>query len=469
MAFKLKKKNGEVITRDGKEVLGADFSGVVKGVNLEQRTLKIIATDETKDRDGDIITMKGWRLENYIKNPVFLWAHDYSSVPIGAAIKIQKQRNPSRLTLTHKFPTVGVHPFADMILSLYHEKVINAGSVGFLPFEWEDIDEKDEDKSKVDQVKFSKEDKFFFCGPRKFIDQELLEHSGCGVPSNPNALQDSVGAAMKSLDLKYDDKTKLYKVVTGEDYLQLDDATKENVTNEIGAILEKGAVFEEETDVKVHQVSGDINRTPSEEDLLALIKEMPGVDEALICSALLPDGCMVIYPSGVIAEVQDKELWRHNLKDGDTDAFKGLKNLFEEIFTELVAGSLVDEVDIYRRRADMLLKIGAVLNQKNKSLLKKASENILEVLENAGANDSQDADDGTVNQESTIDSNDPDKVNRFDAMLAEDEANQAEVLVVKAGDKKKTPEDKINKQLRDQKVAGLKKKVAHLVSEIDKI
>ena len=37
MAFKLKKKNGEVITRDGKEVLGADFSGVVKAVNLEKK------------------------------------------------------------------------------------------------------------------------------------------------------------------------------------------------------------------------------------------------------------------------------------------------------------------------------------------------------------------------------------------------------------------------------------------------
>lgn len=448
MAYKLKKKDGEVVTRDGKEIFGADFSGVVKGVNLEKRTLRIVATDESVDRDGDIITMKGWRLDNYIKNPVMLWAHDHSSVPIAAAVKIEKQRNPKRLTLTHKFPTPGVHPFADMILSLYHEKVINAGSVGFLPFDWEEIDENDKGKTQKSQ----KDEKFFFFGPRKFIDQELLEHSGCGVPANPNALQDSVSRAMKSLDLKYDDKTKLYRVVTGEDYLQLDDAVKENATNEIEAILEKGAVFEEETKVAV-QVPDDID-TPSTE----------------ICSALLPDGCVVVYPSGIIAEVQDKQLFKHTLKEEETDAFKGLKNLFEEIFKDLVAGSLGDEVDIYRRRADMLLKIGAVLNQKNKSLLRKASENILEVLENAGAADSQDADANAAGQGLTTDPNDTGKANRFDVILAEDEkANRAKVTVAKVGEKKKTPKEKINIQLRNQKVGDIKKKMSHLVAEIDKL
>ena len=52
---------------NGKQVYGSNFSGAVKGVNPSARTITLIASDESVDRDGDIISVKGWQLENYLK------------------------------------------------------------------------------------------------------------------------------------------------------------------------------------------------------------------------------------------------------------------------------------------------------------------------------------------------------------------------------------------------------------------
>ena len=57
----------EIFKHDGKQVYGSDFGSVVKGVDSSNRTLTMIASDESVDRDGDIISVKGWQLENYQK------------------------------------------------------------------------------------------------------------------------------------------------------------------------------------------------------------------------------------------------------------------------------------------------------------------------------------------------------------------------------------------------------------------
>lgn len=422
MAYNVLDEKGELVKRDGKELFGSDFLGVVKGVNLEDRTLRILATDETRDRDGDIIMMKGWRLENYIKNPVFLWAHDYKSVPIGAAIKIEKKKTPTRLILTHKFPTPGVHPFADMILQLYFERVINAGSVGFLPYDWEEIkDDEDEDK-------FTAGERKFFFGPRKFVDQELLEHSGCAVPANPNALQDSVSRAMKSLDIKYDDKVKLYKVVTGEDILKLDEKQQEQVSAEVKGLLEKGAEYEEETATQV--------QVPEKVEIKKeYLYEKGGKDIPI------KQGDVVIHENG--NAVEWKNFTWEDFEVGDP--FIGLKNLIEEIMENHMAKSLEGEKEVYRKRAEVLLKIGAVLNKKNKQLLKQASENISEVLKNAEPEES--AEEEAASQAvSKGRANDKSEANHFDAILDGERQKQPSAARAKVV-KPKTPE-KVRKNTR---------------------
>lgn len=174
MAKKLLDKAGQPVVKDGKELFSADYGGVVKGINEDNRTLVIVGSDETKDRDGDVISVKGWVLDNFLKNPVFLYGHDYHSVPIGAASKVVRRKNPDRLEFHEKFPSRGIYPFADMIFELFREKILNASSVGFIPIEWEPLD-KDTDPNGWNG--------------RKFLKQELLELSAVPVPSNPSAIQ----------------------------------------------------------------------------------------------------------------------------------------------------------------------------------------------------------------------------------------------------------------------------------------
>jgi len=183
MAYRLKDTEGNPVKYQDKEVFAYDKTGSVKAISRETRTLTIIGTDETKDRDGDIISIKGWQMDNFLKNPVFLYAHNYSSVPIGSATKIIKRKNPGRLEFVEKFPTEGLYPFADMIFELFNEKILNASSVGFIPTEWEPVETADAGKNSDDMMGSR---------GRRYLKQELLELSACPVPSNPNALQNSI-------------------------------------------------------------------------------------------------------------------------------------------------------------------------------------------------------------------------------------------------------------------------------------
>ncbi len=186
MAQLLKLIDGTIMMAKGKQVYESILSGVIKQVDVNARKMTMIGTDETRDRDGDIIELNGWRLEDYRKNPVFLWAHNYSSVPLARTVKLTKKREPKAMEFQMQYPTKGLHPFADMILELYGEQMINASSVGFIPWEWEDIQDEN------GEAKDTQKGKRRFWNARRYKDHELLELSGCAVPSNPNALQNAL-------------------------------------------------------------------------------------------------------------------------------------------------------------------------------------------------------------------------------------------------------------------------------------
>jgi len=245
MSYIIKGADDKPILHQGKEIHAVDLIGVVKGVDLEKRLLKITGTDETRDRDGDVVKVTGWMLENYQKNPVFLWAHDYRSVPLAAAQKVVRKRNPASLEFHLRFPTEGLYPFADMILNLYHESIINASSVGFIPFKWEDLtDEEKDGMSPMAEV----------FGGRKFVKQELLELSGCAVPSNPNALQNALKSFGKQHNLQVDESKVMDYLLKGmpQDVMEVkEDDVLEDL--KIGK-----CDIEDESEPKVHQVPEEL-------------------------------------------------------------------------------------------------------------------------------------------------------------------------------------------------------------------
>ena len=242
MATQLKGQDGVPVKYQGKEIFSSDYSGVVKSVDMTKRTLSMKGTDETKDRDGDIIRLSGWDLDNYKKNPVFLWAHNYGSVPLARALRVTRKKDPACMEFLLQFPTKGLYPFADMILDLYNEKIINASSVGFIPMKWNPIEDDNKDGNNRNPY------------GREYVRHELLELSGCAVPSNPSAVQNALKG--KNFGFKDDD---LLKYMTGATLIPRPD--KED--DVVGELDKSETEIVDETVIQV-QVSVELDSKESE-------------------------------------------------------------------------------------------------------------------------------------------------------------------------------------------------------------
>jgi phage head maturation protease len=142
----------------------------------EDRTLRFIGSTEAVDRDNDILEVAGWKLDNYQKNPVFLWAHDYRQPPIGKAVNVVADPTAKQLIFDIQFASADEYPFADTIYKLYLGGYMRATSVGFMPLKYKRRD----DDAVLDKPEWQR-------GTR-FVEQELLELSAVPVPSNPQAL-----------------------------------------------------------------------------------------------------------------------------------------------------------------------------------------------------------------------------------------------------------------------------------------
>lgn len=145
---------------------------------ISPRVLEFVGSTEAKDREGDIIMADGWKLANYKKNPVFMWAHNYTDPPVGKAVKVWAKDGQLRFHV--QFAEQHEYDFADTVYKLYKGGYIRASSVGFIPIKSEPMETKEDD-----------EDIIFGHRPTRFLQQELLELSGCPVPANPEALAEA--------------------------------------------------------------------------------------------------------------------------------------------------------------------------------------------------------------------------------------------------------------------------------------
>jgi hypothetical protein len=178
------KKDGDTV-----EMVKKIINFEIKQVGEEKdRVLRFIGSDETPDRDDDIIEVAGWKTEEYMSNPVFLWAHRYDMPPVGKCIKVEKDLASKKLIFDIKFPTIAElssdieNPaehakFIDMIYNMYKGKYLNATSVGFRGVKFKT---RDDDKV-LEKPEWMR--------GRRYMEQNLLELSAVPVPSNPSALQ----------------------------------------------------------------------------------------------------------------------------------------------------------------------------------------------------------------------------------------------------------------------------------------
>ena len=173
----------------------------VLGGDQAARTRRFIASDETRDRMGDIIRVAGWRFDEFAKNPVALWGHDSDGFPIGKVHDWQAEMHDGRPVLRESISyfSADANPASEAILRMIDEGGLRAVSVGFAPL-------------KVTTPKSEEQRKELGLGPYGVLyeAQMQLELSNCTIPANPNAILsksnspvlDSLDALVRSGNLK---------------------------------------------------------------------------------------------------------------------------------------------------------------------------------------------------------------------------------------------------------------------------
>ena len=141
--------------------------GYLKADGLTGAPMVFVATEESADRMGDVISIAGWNLDEFKKNPVYLWAHNHLAPPIGRVVKVWAEGKQ----LLNMVEFDQGDDFAKFIEGKYQRKVLRAQSVGFRALEFE---ERKDDKKGIN-----------------FTKTELLEISAVSVPAHPNALAKS--------------------------------------------------------------------------------------------------------------------------------------------------------------------------------------------------------------------------------------------------------------------------------------
>lgn len=117
-----------------------------------------VISDESTDRQGEVIKQDGWDFKNYLANPVVLFGHDSYDLPIGKTVNIEVADGQTLATI--EFATA-IYEKAAIVFNMVKAGILNTVSVGFINRENEgDVLTKN----------------------------ELLEISVVPVPANPNAI-----------------------------------------------------------------------------------------------------------------------------------------------------------------------------------------------------------------------------------------------------------------------------------------
>ena len=150
--------------------------------------------------DGLSIDQDRWDLGNYSRNPVFLWAHDYGSLPLGAA-EAWVEDGVLRAKVTRWAQT----SIAGDVRQAYDDGILNAVSVG-----WEDVDE---DGAPIKRGQTA----------AKHV---LLDISAVPVPGDPDALVERQKRAWSALGQEL---IRMATTDTAEDVVVEGDGTGETL------------------------------------------------------------------------------------------------------------------------------------------------------------------------------------------------------------------------------------------------
>lgn len=132
-----------------------------------EKWLKVATGDV--DRAGDIMIITGVQLDNFYRNPQFLWQHGMTGLPLHTLGRIKDHRIiGDALYMLAEYASEETYAFAEQIHKMDQSGYLPANSIGFNPIECEENAH----------------------GGYTFTKWELVEVSKVELPMNPNAIDD---------------------------------------------------------------------------------------------------------------------------------------------------------------------------------------------------------------------------------------------------------------------------------------
>jgi len=134
------------------------FKSKASSIDESKYQATFVISDESVDRQGEVIKQAGWDFENFKANPVILFGHDSYDLPIGKAVDIYTEGDKTYAVIEF---AAEIYDKAMIIWNMVKTGILRTVSVGFINNEYDN---------------------------NELTKNELLEISIVPVPANPNAI-----------------------------------------------------------------------------------------------------------------------------------------------------------------------------------------------------------------------------------------------------------------------------------------
>lgn len=162
--------------RAGTVPAGAGLALTAAADAASDRIVDFTAGSSSANRNGWRIDLAGLDLAAYRRNPVVLWAHDDTALPLGRTLRVVVEGD--RIRARVEFTPAGALTFNDRVVDLLKGGFLSGMSVGIIPLDWEYQDTKPDGQVLV------------------FTKSQLVELSVVPIPADAGALADQATARL---------------------------------------------------------------------------------------------------------------------------------------------------------------------------------------------------------------------------------------------------------------------------------
>ena len=175
---------------------------MMKAETGDDGTTTVTASTPDVDRMNDVVA-PSWDLSHYKNCPVVIWAHDYSTPPVGRAVSVEL--DGTTLVAAIKWDDNEANPLGKTVAHQFREGFLSAVSVGFSPGD-------SVQRSTLDGDHPSHGDSGLVYGMN--TPNQLLEISAVPIPANPHA------TAMRAAPAPVDVRDELLRLLATDDAIR---------------------------------------------------------------------------------------------------------------------------------------------------------------------------------------------------------------------------------------------------------